>query len=157
MQILSTQNSETEAPSLAPFVEVEGVSKVYPTKDGGEAVILDNVNLTVAEGEFVCVIGHSGCGKSTLLDMVSGFRQPSSGEVRVQGKRVVEPGPERMVVFQNYSLLPWKPHSRTFTSQSTRSILKSPKQTKSEIVNRHLAMVGLEEAANKNRDNYRAG
>ena len=148
MQILSTQ-SEVEPPIPAPFVEVEGVSKVYPKRDGGEAVILDNVNLTVAEGEFVCVIGHSGCGKSTLLDMVSGFRQPSSGEVRVQGKRVVQPGPERMVVFQNYSLLPWKTAFDNIYLAVNAVYPEKPKADKIEIVNRHLAMVGLEEAAHK--------
>ncbi len=149
MQILSTQNSEIEAHPPAPFVEVEGVSKVYPTRDGGEAVILDNVSLTVAEGEFVCVIGHSGCGKSTLLDMVSGFRQPSSGEVRVQGKRVVEPGPERMVVFQNYSLLPWKTAFENIYLAVNSVYPDKSKADKVEIVNQHLAMVGLEEAAHK--------
>lgn len=149
MQILSSQTSQTEAHTVAPFVEIEGVSKVYPKRGGGEAVILEDVNLTVAEGEFVCVIGHSGCGKSTLLDMVSGFRQPSSGEVRVQGKRVVEPGPDRMVVFQNYSLLPWKTAFENIYLAVNAVYPDKSKADKTEIVNQHLAMVGLEEAANK--------
>ncbi len=149
MQILSSQTAQTEVHTAAPFVEIEGVSKVYPKRDGGEAVILDNVNLTVAEGEFVCVIGHSGCGKSTLLDMVSGFRQPSSGEVRVQGKRVVQPGPDRMVVFQNYSLLPWKTAFENIYLAVNAVYPEKSKADKIEIVNQHLAMVGLEEAAHK--------
>lgn len=149
MQILSSQTSQTEAQPVAPFVEIEGVSKVYPKRDGGEAVILEDINLSVAEGEFVCVIGHSGCGKSTLLDMVSGFGQPSSGEVRVQGKRVVQPGPERMVVFQNYSLLPWKTAFENVYLAVKAVYPDKPKADQVEIVNQHLAMVGLEEAAQK--------
>jgi bicarbonate transport system ATP-binding protein len=149
MQILSTPNPQTEANSATPFVEIEGVSKVYPKKDGGEAVILEDVNLTVNSGEFVCVIGHSGCGKSTLLDMVSGFRQPSSGEVRVNGKRVIEPGPDRMVVFQNYALLPWKTAFENIYLAVNAVYPDKPKSEKVELVNKHLAMVGLEEAAHK--------
>ncbi|GAP95636.1 nitrate ABC transporter ATP-binding protein [Leptolyngbya sp. NIES-2104] len=149
MQILSTQAAQTEAQSAAPFVEIEGVSKVYPKRDGGENIVLQDVNLTVGEGEFVCVIGHSGCGKSTLLDMVSGFRQPSSGEVRVQGKRVEQPGPDRMVVFQNYSLLPWKTAFENIYLAVNAVYPEKSKADKTEIVNQHLAMVGLEEAANK--------
>ncbi|MBD1822435.1 ATP-binding cassette domain-containing protein [Cyanobacteria bacterium FACHB-DQ100] len=149
MQILSAQTSQTEALAVAPFVEIDGVSKVYPKKDGGEAVILQDVNLTVAEGEFVCVIGHSGCGKSTLLDMVSGFGQPTTGEVRVEGKRVLQPGPDRMVVFQNYSLLPWKTAFENIYLAVNAVYPEKSKADKTEIVHQHLAMVGLEEAANK--------
>jgi bicarbonate transport system ATP-binding protein len=149
MQILSTPNSQTESNSPTPLVEVEGVSKVYPKKDGGEAVILDDINLTVNEGEFICVIGHSGCGKSTLLDMISGFRQPTSGEVRVGGKRVTAPGPDRMVVFQNYALLPWKTAFENIYLAVHAVYPDKSKAEKTDIVNKHLAMVGLEEAANK--------
>jgi bicarbonate transport system ATP-binding protein len=149
MQILSTPSSQTEATSSTPFVEIEGVSKVYPRKDGSETVVLDGVDLTVNAGEFICVIGHSGCGKSTLLDMVSGFRTPSSGEVRVNGKRVTEPGPDRMVVFQNYALLPWKTAFENIYLAVHAVYPDKPKDEKVALVNKHLAMVGLEEAANK--------
>jgi bicarbonate transport system ATP-binding protein/nitrate/nitrite transport system ATP-binding protein len=132
----------------APFLEVENVSKIYPTPKG-DYTVLDGVNLTVSEGEFICVIGHSGCGKSTLLDIVSGFRQPSSGEVRVQGQRVTEPGPDRMVVFQNYSLLPWKTAYENIDLAVKAVHPSKSKADRAEIVNQHLAMVGLEEAAHK--------
>ncbi len=121
---------------------------MYPTPNG-DYTVLENVNLTVKEGEFVCVIGHSGCGKSTLLDMVSGFRQPSDGEVRLQGKRIVEPGPDRMVVFQNYSLLPWKTAFENIYLAVNAVYSDKSKEEKFAIVNQHLAMVGLEEAAGK--------
>lgn len=149
MQILSTTDSQPpQAIQTAPFLEIENVSKVYPTPKG-DYTVLEGVNLTVSEGEFICVIGHSGCGKSTLLDMVSGFRQPTTGEVRVQGKRVKEPGPDRMVVFQNYSLLPWKTAFENIYLAVNAVYPDKSKAEKTEIVHQHLAMVGLEEAANK--------
>ena len=91
---------------LNSFLTIDKVSKVYPTPTGGYTVLQD-VNLTVNQGEFICVIGHSGCGKSTLLNMVSGFTQPTSGSVNLKGKPITKPGFDRMVVFQNYALLPW--------------------------------------------------
>ena len=90
-----------------PFLDIKNVTKVYPTKKG-PFTVLDGVNLTVNQGEFICVIGHSGCGKSTLLNMVSGFNFPTSGQVLLEGKPITKPGPDRMVVFQNYALLPWR-------------------------------------------------
>ena len=85
------------------FLKVDQVSKVYPSADG-PVTVLDNISLDVQEGEFVCIIGHSGCGKSTLVNMVSGFNQPSSGRVTLQDRPITEPGPDRMMVFQNYCL-----------------------------------------------------
>jgi bicarbonate transport system ATP-binding protein len=101
-----TINRATQTPTKEAFVTIEGVSKVYPTPRGPYTVLKD-VNLSINEGEFICVIGHSGCGKSTLLNMVSGFSSPTDGIVKVNGKKITKPGPDRMVVFQNYALLPW--------------------------------------------------
>jgi len=131
-----------------PFLVIEDVSKVYPTATGSYTV-LEGVNLTVYEGEFVCVIGHSGCGKSTLLDMVSGFRKPTDGEVRLQTKKITQPGPDRMVVFQNYSLLPWLTAFENIYLGVDSVYPDKPKAEKVKIVEEHLAMVGLTEAANK--------
>jgi bicarbonate transport system ATP-binding protein len=75
----TTTQSVTNATHREPFLVIEDVSKVYPTPKGPYTV-LEGVNLTVSEGEFICVIGHSGCGKSTLLNMVSGFNTPTSGK-----------------------------------------------------------------------------
>ncbi len=130
------------------FVAIENVSKVYPTPKGPYTV-LQNVNLSVAEGEFICVIGHSGCGKSTLLNMVSGFATPTDGTVRVNGKLVTKPGPDRMVVFQNYALLPWL---TVFENVYLAVDTVNPEKREAEkraIVREHLAMVGLTEAAEK--------
>ena len=147
------QTLETTQPMHAhlkpdPFLVIDGVSKVYPTQNGPYTV-LDDVNLTVYEGEFVCLIGHSGCGKTTLLDTVSGFRKPSIGEVRLQGRRITKPGPDRMVVFQNYALLPWKSAFENVYLAVNAAFPDKPKKEKRAIVQEHLAMVGLEEAANK--------
>ncbi|MCL6432777.1 MAG: nitrate ABC transporter ATP-binding protein [Leptolyngbyaceae cyanobacterium HOT.MB2.61] len=130
------------------FLVIENVTKSYPTPNG-PYVVLDGINLTVSEGEFVCVIGHSGCGKTTLLDTVSGFRKPTSGEVRVQGKRITRPGPDRMVVFQNYALLPWKTAFENVYIAVNAVYPEKSRQEKTEIVREHLAMVGLEEAMHK--------
>lgn len=147
MQTL-TSPKPTLQPHQEPFLVIENVSKAYPTPNG-PYVVLEDVDLTVNEGEFVCVIGHSGCGKTTLLDMVSGFRKPSTGEVRVQGKRITRPGPDRMVVFQNYALLPWKTaFENVYLAVKSVYPAKSKKE-KIEIVREHLAMVGLDEAMHK--------
>jgi nitrate ABC transporter ATP-binding subunit len=130
------------------FLQINQVSKVYPTPKGSFTVVED-INLTVAEGEFVCVIGHSGCGKTTLLDMVSGFRQPTSGEVLLEGKTINRPGPDRMVVFQNYALLPWKTAFENVYLGVNAVFPEKSKKEKNEIVHEHLAMVGLDEAAHK--------
>ncbi len=147
MQTLA--NPKPLPPMVAePFVVIDNITKVYPTKTGPYTV-LDGVNLTVDEGEFVCVIGHSGCGKSTMLDMVSGFRMPSTGSVRVNGKNIDRPGPDRMVVFQNYCLLPWKTAFENIYLAVNAVFPEKSKADKEAIVRHNLALVGLEEAANK--------
>jgi nitrate ABC transporter ATP-binding subunit len=131
-----------------PFLVIENLSKVYPTPNGPHTV-LAKINLTVYEGEFVCFIGHSGCGKSTLLDMVSGFRKPTDGEVRLQTKRITQPGPDRMVVFQNYSLLPWMSAFENIYLAVDSVYPDKPKAEKTAIVHEHLDLVGLSDAADK--------
>ena len=139
-----------------PFLVIEEVSKVYPSKTGASTV-LDRVNLTVYEGEFICLIGHSGCGKTTLLNMVSGFNQPTSGEVRLQTKRVTEPGPDRMMVFQNYSLLPWMTAFDNVYLAIDAVYPNKSKADKRAIALEHLAMVGLTEAADKKPNQLSGG
>jgi nitrate/nitrite transport system ATP-binding protein len=88
------------------FVSIEQVNMTFNTKRGA-FVALKDIDLTIAEGEFVALIGHSGCGKSTLLNLVAGLLKPSHGVVICGGREVAGPGPDRGVVFQNHSLLPW--------------------------------------------------
>ena len=149
MQTLNTTSLKKSAVgNQDPFLVLEGVAKAYPTPTGAYTV-LEGIDLTVYEGEFICLIGHSGCGKSTLLDMVAGFRKPSQGEVRLQTKRIVEPGPDRMVVFQNYSLLPWMTAFENIYLGIDSVWPNKSKSEKAAIVHEHLALVGLADAANK--------
>lgn len=87
-------------------LELTSVTIDFPT-DTGTFRALDNVNLKIDKGEFVALIGHSGCGKSTVLNIVAGLSRATQGGVILNGREVIEPGPERAVVFQNHSLLPW--------------------------------------------------
>ena len=130
------------------FLVVEGVSKIYPTADGPYTV-LDGIDLKVREGEFVCLIGHSGCGKSTLLNMISGFNTPSEGVVLLQDTPITEPGPDRMMVFQNYCLLPWLSVFENVYLAVDAVFPEKIEAEKRAIVKEHLAMVGLTEAAEK--------
>ncbi len=131
-----------------PFLVIDKVSKVYPTPQGPYTV-LENVNLTVYEGEFICIIGHSGCGKSTLLNMVAGFNKPSSGEICLRSKPILRPGPDRMVIFQNYSLLPWMSAFENVYLAVKQVFKDKSKQEKRKITQDSLEMVGLTEAMHK--------
>jgi bicarbonate transport system ATP-binding protein/nitrate/nitrite transport system ATP-binding protein len=142
--------------SSSSFLEIDGISKVYPTSRGPYTV-LENINLTIQSGEFICVIGHSGCGKSTLLNMVAGLSQPSAGEIRLKNQPITQPGLERMVVFQNYSLLPWLSAYENVYLAVHKAYRHCSKAEKQAIANEHLEMVGLTEAANKKPDQLSGG
>jgi nitrate/nitrite transport system ATP-binding protein len=88
------------------FIDISGVEQVFKTKKGPFCALRD-INLTVAKGEFVALIGHSGCGKSTLLNLIAGLTMPTQGHLLCANREIAGPGPERAVVFQNHSLLPW--------------------------------------------------
>ncbi|AFZ35098.1 nitrate ABC transporter, ATPase subunits C and D [Stanieria cyanosphaera PCC 7437] len=152
MNLMPTLNNSVEnqlsSSTSANFLEFDGVAKIYPTAKGSYTV-LEDVNFSVKEGEFICVIGHSGCGKSTLLSMVSGLNKPSIGEIRLRNQPITKPGPERMVIFQNYSLLPWKTAYENVYLAVEQVYKHKSRQEKKEITLEHLELVGLSEAANK--------
>jgi bicarbonate transport system ATP-binding protein len=138
--------SPPSVPSI--LLRFEQLGKTYDTPRGPYPV-LENINLEVCRGEFICVIGHSGCGKSTLLNMVSGFATPSHGRVLLDGSPIERPGPDRMVVFQGYALLPW-----LTAYENVQLAVDSVKQDltvheRHEIVKEHLELVGLTTAADK--------
>ena len=91
----------------APKLSARGVSKTFRNARGGIVSALGEVNLDIAEGEFVCLIGPSGCGKTTLLNLFAGLDRPDTGEVLMDGRPVTQPGPERAVLFQEPALFPW--------------------------------------------------
>lgn len=83
------------------------LSVIFRRRRGGEVVAVDDLSLTVQDKEFVCIVGPSGCGKSTLLRVIAGLSRPQTGEVTLDGERVTEPGADRGMVFQSYTLFPW--------------------------------------------------
>ena len=94
------------APQAARYLDIQQVGQTFKTAKG-PFTALQNINLQIAQGEFVALIGHSGCGKSTLLNLMAGLTTPTSGVLLCANREIKGPGPERAVVFQNHSLLPW--------------------------------------------------
>src|SRR4030088_1184583 len=91
---------------MQPYLKLDHIDKVF-TRGNASTEVLKDINLTIDKGEYVSIIGHSGCGKSTLLNIVAGLTTASMGTVLLENREVNEPGPDRAVVFQNHSLLPW--------------------------------------------------
>ena len=131
------------------YVEVGQVGMSFKTKRGDFEALRD-INLKVSKGEFVTLIGHSGCGKSTLLNLIAGLTTPTQGHVICNGREIAGPGPERAVVFQNHSLLPWLTCfdnvylavERVFAGKENKAQLK-------ERTEAALNMVGLSHAMHK--------
>ncbi len=132
-----------------PILELKNIYKTYnPTKeDKGE--ILDNINLTIEEGEFVAIVGFSGSGKTTLVNMINGLLKPTEGEVIFKGKPVEDTSHERGVIFQNYSLLPWLTVYQNIDMAIQEAFPKASKQEKDVRVKEYIEMVGLTHAISK--------
>ncbi|MBE9010863.1 ATP-binding cassette domain-containing protein [Pseudanabaenaceae cyanobacterium LEGE 13415] len=144
------------AVSTPPFLEISQLHKAYKTGER-ETVILKDVNLTIGEREFISIIGHSGCGKSTLLKIVAGLEKATSGSVLLEGREVRKPGAERMMVFQQYSLLPWLTVSQNIRLAIDEVLKDASSVEKKQIVSEHLAMVNLTAAADKYPDEISGG
>jgi nitrate/nitrite transport system ATP-binding protein len=135
---------------MAPaFLTVDDVTQVFPLDGGGRYVALKDIDLDIAEGEFVSLIGHSGCGKSTLLNLLAGLTQASSGGILMNGRQVTDPGPDRMVVFQNYSLLPWQTVRQNIALAVNNVMRNASAAERRERIERNIARVGLSHAADK--------
>ncbi|HEY9861316.1 MAG TPA: nitrate ABC transporter ATP-binding protein [Candidatus Obscuribacterales bacterium] len=134
---------------MSAFVEVDHIDRVFPLPNGGSYVALKNIELKIRQGEFVSLIGHSGCGKSTLLNIVAGLDKPTSGGVVLEGRQVTSPGPDRMVVFQNYSLLPWLTVRENIGLAVDEVAKNLPKGERRGIIEHHIDLVGLRAAADK--------
>lgn len=126
-------------------LELQDLTFQYP---GAPTPTLDHLNLSVEEGEFVCILGASGCGKSTLLSILEGLRQPSSGRFLIDGQEVTGPGPERGVVFQHYSLFPWMTAKENVIFGIRQVQKKWKKKQLEEVAQSYLEKVGL--AGNEN-------
>lgn len=130
------------------FLEVSNLTKKYPPRAGhGPVLAIDGVDLSVTEGEVVCIVGPSGCGKTTLLNILAGFENASEGQALFDGKTISGPGPERGVVFQEGALFPWLSARRNieFGLVEQRLSKKDQRQKSRE----YLKLVGLEEAADR--------
>ncbi len=133
----------------AKFIDIQGVAQTFKTAKGAFPALKD-IDLGIAQGEFVALIGHSGCGKSTLLNLIAGLAAPTSGVLLCANKEIKGPGPERAVVFQNHSLLPWLTCEgnihlaveRVFGARESKAQLRQRTEAA-------LALVGLAHAAHK--------
>ncbi len=134
---------------MTAFLEVDHVDKVFPLTNGGRYIALKNIHLEIKQGEFVCLLGHSGCGKSTLLNIVAGLDKPTQGGIILENKQIKDPGPDRMVVFQNYSLLPWKTVRQNIALAVNQVYGHKSAKERHAIVEEHINMVNLRQAADK--------
>jgi nitrate/nitrite transport system ATP-binding protein len=124
-------------------ISVKNVTISFKTNGKGTFTAVKDIDLDIKKGEIVSIIGHSGCGKSTLMNSISGMVKPTSGEVTVNGNKVTGPGPDRGIVFQNYSLLPWMTVYKN-VYEAVDSVLKNKSAAeKKEIVEYNLKMVNL--------------
>jgi len=127
------------------MLSIKNLNKTYHTEEGDEVVALSDINLDVADKEFVCFIGPSGCGKTTLLRITAGLEKPDSGTLTVNNEPITGPGPDRGMVFQEYSLFPWRTVLKNITfSLELKKIAKSERE---KIARDFLELVGLSKFA----------
>jgi len=130
--------------SQMPFLELSQVSKSY-----GGRVVLKDVNLSISRGEFVAIVGYSGSGKTTLISLIAGLQKPDQGTVRLNDLEITEPGPDRGMVFQNYSLLPWLTVSENILLAVEQVFPNYAPERKRQQVDKFIAMVNLTPARDK--------
>ena len=130
------------------YVELSNLAKIYPTPKG-EAVIVRDFNLKIKKGEFVTLIGHSGCGKSTVLSMLAGLNDISEGGIILDGRELSGAGPDRGVVFQSPSLLPWMTAFENVMLGVEQVFFTASKLERREIVEYYLTVVGLADSMHK--------
>lgn len=136
-------------PSL-PFVELKHVSKGFPSGSGSQRrEVLKDLNLDIVRGEFVAIVGYSGSGKTTLISLLAGLIRPDEGSVVIDGAEVTGPGPDRGIVFQNYSLLPWLSVFDNIALAVDQLFPNWPKEKRREHIERYIAMVNLTPARHK--------
>jgi nitrate/nitrite transport system ATP-binding protein len=131
-------------PSMPPFLELRSVSKAY-----GRQPVLRDVNLGVERGEFVAIVGFSGAGKTTLINLIAGLTRPDTGTLRLDGREITEPGPDRGVVFQNYALLPWLTVAENIALAVDSLFPAWPAEKRRAHVEHHLGLVNLTAARDK--------
>jgi nitrate/nitrite transport system ATP-binding protein len=133
---------------MSDYLVIDNLTKMYPAPKGA-AVIVQDFNLHIRKGEFVCLIGHSGCGKSTVLSMVAGLNEISSGGIILAGKELVGPGPDRGIVFQSPCLLPWMTALENVLLGVDQVFYTAEKAERHQIAEYYLTVVGLGDALHK--------
>jgi NitT/TauT family transport system ATP-binding protein len=128
----------TPARTLKTKLRAQGISMTFK-RDGKSTSVLDNINLEVGDGEFLCLLGPSGCGKSTMLNTMAGFLSPTSGEVRIDGEIVTGPDPRRIFVFQERGVFPWL----TVEGNIGFGLFKLSKQEQEKRIAHYIKLVGL--------------
>ena len=131
------------------YITIDDITRSFDLPDGGTYVALKDIDLEIAEGEFISLIGHSGCGKSTLLNLLAGLDQANTGGIVINGRQVTDPGPDRMVVFQNYSLLPWQTVRQNIALAVNNVMRDASKTQRLERIEESIQLVGLTTAADK--------
>ena len=131
-----------------PFLEIKNASKSYASA-GTRTEVLADINLEINEGEFVAIVGYSGAGKSTLINFLSGLVKPDTGTVLLEGKPIEGPGPDRGIIFQNYSLLPWLTVHENIGLAVDAIFPEWPAAKRREHIEKHIAMVNLTPAREK--------
>ncbi len=134
---------------MSHFIEVQHAEMVFTSRKGSFHALHD-INLSVDKGEFITLIGHSGCGKSTVLNLIAGLTLPTAGALICDNREIAGPGPERAVVFQNHSLLPWLTCFENVHLAVERVFAATESKTKlAERTHAALALVGMDHAAQK--------
>jgi len=131
-----------------PFLEMRNVHKRFGTGDAPTEVLRD-INLDICQGEFVAIVGYSGAGKTTLISLLAGLLAPDSGTITLQGEPVTGPGPDRGVIFQNYSLLPWLSVAANIKLAVDQAFPRWPDAQRRAHVERYIGMVNLTHARHK--------
>jgi NitT/TauT family transport system ATP-binding protein len=134
------------ATGIGQAVDVRGLDKRF-SRRGADTVVLEGLDLTIAAGEFVSLIGRSGCGKSTLLELIAGLQQPSAGTIEVGGRAVSGPGPDRTIVFQQYALFPWRTALQNV--MFPLEMAGAGRAERRRIARERLEVVGLSHAADR--------
>ncbi len=145
----STSPNSFHAENHPALLSIEQVVKTYRKPNGDQFVVLNGIDMTIGQKEYVSVIGHSGCGKTTLMRIVAGLEKPTSGLVTLEGKAIRKPGAERMMVFQGYALLPWLTVRENIRMAVDEVFKTMSRADKVAIVNEHIDMVKLSAAADK--------
>ena len=134
---------------MSKFLSLENVDKVFPLPGNKEYVAVRDVNLEIKENEIISIIGHSGCGKSTLLNMIAGLDLNTGGAMFLDEKEIAGPGPDRAVVFQNHSLLPWLTVYQNIEMAVKKVMPELNKAALKERVDKYVSMVNLDHASDK--------